>query len=66
MTDHSDEAPMLRDIARRAADLVRRHGRADVPYVELTSDERRAIDRDAATLHDALHRAGYYPEAWGS
>ena len=63
--DLEDEVLVLRDIARRAAILVRWHSQRDHPYTELTADDRLAMDRDAIGLADALQRAGYYTEGVG-
>jgi len=60
-----DEVLVLRDIARRAAILVRWHSQKDYPFTELTDQAREAMDRDAKGLADALQRAGHYVEGWG-
>ena len=65
MIDPDDELSAVRDIARRAAVLVRWFSRADVPLLELSDRERQAMDRDAEALADALRRAGHYREGWG-
>lgn len=56
----------LRDIARRAAILVRWHSREDYPFTELSERDREAMDRDAESLADALQRVGHYAEGWAS
>ena len=63
--DLEDEVLALRDIARRAAILVRWHSQQDYPFTELTDADREAMDRDAKGLADALQRAGHYAEGWG-
>ena len=63
--DPGDELSALRDIARRASVLVRWFSRVDVPFVELSDQDRQAMDRDAGALADALRQAGYYREGWG-
>lgn len=69
MTDELDqehEISKLRDIARRAAVLVRWFSREDFPYVEFTADEMSAMNDDAEALAAALKRHGFYAEGWGS
>lgn len=61
-----DEVSELEDIARQSAVLVRWFSRDDVPFTELTDEEKGTIDRDAHALHKMLQRNGYYDKDWGS
>ena len=63
--DLDNEVSALRDIARRAAVLVRWFSREDWPHVVFSADEIMGMDRDAQGLADALKRASYYQEGWG-
>lgn len=63
--DLSNEVSRLRDVARRAAVLIRWFSRADYPHVVMSIVERSALDADARALAEALQRHGYYAEGWG-
>lgn len=60
------EVSVLRDIARRAAILVRWFSREDFPFTEQCDADTVALNDDAQSLTSALERAGFYAEGWGS